>query len=480
MRNTIVFSNSADFHPRKPSRTIAILILATIMFAVVAATTMATAQTYTVLYNFGSNPGDPNGPFQSVIAQGRDGNLYSTTMDYWTGEPGDVFKITPAGVLTVLHKFNGADGQDPIGGLTLATGGNFYGTTASGGRFGNGTIFRITCKGELTTLYDFTGGDDGSSPVAPPIQGLDGNFYGTTSGEAVGNAGSVYRITQSGVFTTLHTFDGIHGSDPHAPLVQGTDGNFYGTTVYGGNKNTGTIFRISSSGKFKVLLNFGHGNGRYPSGPLIQGSDGNLYGVNDFHGSNQTGFAFKIAPQGKFTALHNFRGGSDGGNQIGGLTQATDGNIYGTNNLDGGAGWGVLFRIDSTGAFAVLHDFDWDSGASPQTTLLQHTSGVLYGETAVGGTGNNGEGTFYSFDVGLGPIVSFLPAAGKVGRTIEFLGQGFIGTTGVSFNGTAATFSAVTDTYLTATVPSGATTGHVTVMTPGGTLTSNNEFRVRP
>lgn len=219
MRNTnIVFSNSVDFHPRKPFRTSAMLTLVTLMLVAVAATTAATAQTYTVLYNFGSKPGDPTGPFQSVIAQGRDGNLYSTTMDYWTGEPGEVFKITPAGVLTVLHKFNGADGQDPIGGLTLATGGNFIGTTFSGGSSGNGTIFRITPGGKLTTLYNFTGGTDGSSPIAPPIQGLDGNFYGTTSGEGKSN-GSVYKITQSGVFTTLHTFDGTRGADPHAPLV---------------------------------------------------------------------------------------------------------------------------------------------------------------------------------------------------------------------------------------------------------------------
>ena len=480
MKNTeIILSNSAHFHRTKPFPTSAALTLTTLMLVLLAATVAATAQTYTVLYNFGGKRGDPNDPYQSIIAQGRDGSLYSTTTDHWTGGPGEVFKITPAGILTVMHKFKGTDGQDPIGGVTLATDGNFYGTTASGGSSGYGTIFRIMPGGKLTTLYNFTGGTDGSGPSAPPIEGLDDNFYGTTAG-GNGNNGSVYKITPSGTFTTLHSFSGTDGANPHAPLVQGTGGNFYGTTLNGGNKNTGTIFRISPSGKFKVLLNFGYGNGRYPWGPLIQGSDGNLYGVNDFYGSQQTGVAFKITPHGKFTALHNFKGGSDGGNQIGGLTQATDGNIYGTNNLDGGAGWGVLFRIDSTGAFTVLHDFDWDSGASPQTTLLQHTSGVLYGETAVGGIGNNGDGTFYSFDVGLGPFVSFLPAAGKVGKTIEFLGQGFTGTTAVSFNGTPATFNAVTDTYLKATVPSGATTGFVTVTTPGGILTSNKKFRVKP
>ena len=74
-----------------------------------------------------------------------------------------------------------------------------------------------------------------------------------------------------------------------------------------------------------------------------------------------------------------------------------------------------------------------------------------------------------------------LPAAGKVGRTVEFLGQGFAGTTDVSFNGITATFKVVSDTYLTAVVPAGATTGFATVtITGGGILSSNKEFRVMP
>src|SRR5262249_47261276 len=50
----------------------------------------------------------------------------------------------------------------------------------------------------------------------------------------------------------------------------------------------------------------------------------------------------------------------------------------------------------------------------------------------------------------------------------------------VSFNGVSATFTVVSDTFLTATVPAGATSGSVTVNTPGGKLTSNRVFRVAP
>ena len=67
-----------------------------------------------------------------------------------------------------------------------------------------------------------------------------------------------------------------------------------------------------------------------------------------------------------------------------------------------------------------------------------------------------------------------------MGKTIDILSQGLTGTTAVSFNGTAASFTIVSDTYLTATVPSGATTGFVTVSIPGKTLKSNQKFRVTP
>jgi uncharacterized repeat protein (TIGR03803 family) len=393
-----------------------------------------------------------------------------------------VFKISPKGTLKVLHNFNGTDGQVSVGGLTLATDGKFYGTAGLGGAFGYGTIFSITAGGSLTTLYSFTNGADGSGPQAPPIQGLDGNFYGTTTGVS-GNNGSVYKITQSGVFTTLHSFDGTDGANPIAPLVEAADGDFYGTTFSGGTNGAGTIFRISAAGKFDVLFDFTSTSGSapgYPYGALIQGSDGNFYGTTaGAAASSSGGIVFKFVP-GELTVLYNFSGAGNGSNPGAGLVQATDGNFYGTNDI-GPIDFvgGVIFQVGSTGAFATLYDFVGGSaGASAQATLLQHTNGVMYATTCCGGT--SGDGNFYSFDVGLGPFVSFLPAAGRVGRTIQFLGQGFTGTTGVSFNGTPATFKVWYDTFLTATVPAGATTGSVTVTTPSGTLTSNKQFRVTP
>jgi uncharacterized repeat protein (TIGR03803 family) len=437
----------------------------------VAATIEATAQTYTDLYDMGATSADPNDPvWAGVIARGRDGNMYSTTPQFWTGGGGDVFKITPAGKVSVLYSFD-LTGRTGNGGLTLATDGNFYGATPSEGAFPYGRIFKITPEGSLTTLYSFTNGADGANPTAPPIEGLDGNFYGTTGagGEGLthGQYGSVYKITPSGVFTTLHTFANTDGANPLAPLLEATDSVFYGTTFYGGTSGAGTIFRITASGQFEVVYNFGEVPG-YPIGGLTQGDDGDLYGTTCGAPTGASGVAFKFAyATRKLTVLQNL--GNAGGDSGSTLMQATDGKFYGTTSVGQS-----IFRVSSTGS-----DFEsWGIGGSPQDTPFQHTNGVLYGTNAVGGAYD--AGVFYSFDVGLKPFVSFLPVARPVGQVAEILGQGFTGATSVSFNGTAATFTVESNTYLTATVPAGAISGFVTVTTPGGTLKSNKAFRVTP
>jgi hypothetical protein len=92
--------------------------------------------------------------------------------------------------------------------------------------------------------------------------------------------------------------------------------------------------------------------------------------------------------------------------------------------------------------------------------------------------GPHDDGYVYSFKMGLGPFITFVRSQGKAGATAQILGQGLTGTTSVTFNGIAASFSVVNDTYMTAVVPAGAATGPVVVTTPSGPLTSNPSFRI--
>ena len=81
-------------------------------------------------------------------------------------------------------------------------------------------------------------------------------------------------------------------------------------------------------------------------------------------------------------------------------------------------------------------------------------------------------------DNGISPLVETVPVAGKVGKRVLILGNGLTGSTSVTFNGVAAAFTVVSDTFIKATVPAGATTGAVSVVTPSGTLNSNPQFVV--
>jgi uncharacterized repeat protein (TIGR03803 family) len=383
----------------------------------------------------------------------------------------------------VVYSFtSGASGASPYSGLVLGTDGNFYGTTESGGN-GDGIVFKLSPNGQLNVLYDFAGGSGGESPYAPPIQAMDGNLYGTTA-EAYYNQGvygTVYKLTAQGELTTLYQFDQAHGASPYAPLVQGSDEDFYGVTSAGGNLNLGVIFRISPSGKLTVLYNFDGAHGSHPYGPLVLGNDGSFYGTTFNGGTHGSGVIFQMQPNGRLKVIHNFEGSGGGFYPCTGLVQGSDSNLYGTTHGGGAADAGTIFRISPDGQYDVLSKFDGTDGKFPMVTLTQHTNGILYGDTNQGGTVSTCEGncgTFYSLDLGLPAFVSLAPLSGKVGKTIEFLGQGFTGTTAVSFNGVDASFKVVSDTFLTAIVPHGATTGFVQVTTPGGGLKSNREFHV--
>jgi len=446
-----------------------------------AAPVAVSAQTYKVLHNFDCITGNAGAPaLAGVIAQSPGGAMLTTSPHCANSTfPAEAFRIWPDGTLQVVHNFGVTD---PVGGLTLAMDGKFYGTTQRGGPTAMGTVFKMTQNGSVTNLCQFKNGSDGARPWAPPIQSAGGDFFGTTygtpSGGQQGDYGSVYRITKDGNFTVLHSFSQF-AANPAGPLVQGTDSAFYGTTYRGGPGHYGTIFRVSSASDFKVLVNFNWTNGAYPYAGLTQASDGNFYGVAYEGGdANGDGVLFRMSPQGALTVLHTFTGGSDGANPVSGLVQASDGNLYGTNTAGGKYGYGVLFRATLAGVVVPLHDFNWnqETGIQP-ISLFQHTNGILYGIANAGGPNN--QGVFFSLNAGLPKFVTYLPVYGKPGALVEILGQGFTSTSQVSFNGTlAAAPDVVSPTYLRVVVPSGATTGPITVTTSTGPLKSNKVYVV--
>lgn len=77
-------------------------------------------------------------------------------------------------------------------------------------------------------------------------------------------------------------------------------------------------------------------------------------------------------------------------------------------------------------------------------------------------------------------ILGFAPAGGAVGTTVRLDGGGFQGVTEVRFNGTKATFVVGSSTAVDATVPAGASTGPVSIVTTNGTFVTEALFALPP
>jgi uncharacterized repeat protein (TIGR03803 family) len=469
----------------------------------------------TTLYSFCSeaNCSDGRSPI-GFLAEGASGDFYGTTAGGGAHSGGTVFKITPAGVLTTLYSFcslpNCADGNEPAAGLVRGTNGNFYGTT-SGGDVTAGTVFEITPSGKLTTLSS-TG-----SFLSELMQATNGDFYGEDGSEY----GTIFEVTPSGKLTTMFDFDYSDGAYPDGGLIQSANGNYYGVTSGGGSGSSdecirfvgcGTVFKITPAGKLTTLYNFcslaNCTDGAQPYGPLIQGTDGNLYGTTEGYEANG-GTVFEISSADKLSTLYSFcslPACADGYFPLAGMLQATNGTFYGTTSGGGSGKDGTIFSLSTGLCPFVKTEPTYAKQGVPigifgqgfTTSSVVQFGGVQATNVKLSGT------TFLTAKVPAGAltgsvtvttgtttltsnqpfrvkpqVVSFDPPSGSVGTQVTITGTGFTQTNGVGFgDNVPAEFTVNSDTQVTATVPTGAKTGPIGVVTKGGTAVSKATFTV--
>jgi uncharacterized repeat protein (TIGR03803 family) len=317
----------------------------------------------------------------------------------------------------MLYIFSGQDGAGLYAAVVFDKAGNLYGTTKVGGLYNNGAVFQLSfqASGNWTekTLYSFKyDGKDGDWPIGSLIFGTKGSLYGTTEVGGVYGAGTVFEVSpqDGGGWSEkiLYSFSNIgpDGGYPHAGLLIDSVGNLYGTTPNGGSGGCpdygcGTVFELipNKTGGWseKTLHSFTNagGDGANPSSNLIFDAHGNLYGTTFNGGVNQYGTAFELSPtksgQWKETILHTFTGtGSDGGNPIPGLIFDPAANLYGTAWQGGRGRYGTVFELSPAGDGAwtvtVLQSF-WNAGyggSEPVSGLIMDSSGNLFGTTFYG------------------------------------------------------------------------------------------------
>jgi uncharacterized repeat protein (TIGR03803 family) len=361
----------------------------------------------TILHSFGDGtvPADGANPFGGLV-QAPDGDFFGVTVRHPRGAvefTGAVFRMTPAGVLAIVQDYPHKRFLT-LGGPLLSYNGGLVGITASGPkRSGTGAIFRLKLwKGSglwrTTFWYKF-----GPIPFGPLpgtiIVGREGNLYGTIPDNGTGDAGTIYKFDPTThQFTTLHNFPyDSAGTFPSSALVLAKDDNFYGTTASGPKgANGSTIFVMTPKGKVTTLYTFTDGS--YLGAPLIQGTDGNFYGMTQIANTGsptQYGIVFKMTPDNVVTILHTFGNGNDGTYPWGTVVQGANGNLYGTTELGGTAGHGVIFEVTTDGSsYTVLHNFGDGSvvndGTDPQCSLIVGSDSNLYGTTSSGGSANFG------------------------------------------------------------------------------------------
>jgi len=421
-----------------------------------------------LVYSF-TNAEDDSAPYFTVL-QGQDGNMYGVSEEQYTTQYGSFFKLKTGGKITP-HPFDYTDGESPNLPV-LGTDGNFYGTTYSGGdaTCQCGVIYKATPAGKITVLHKFTGFDgspyDGEYPLGILVEGSDGNFYGTTyegGDNGTYNGGTVFKITPEGTYSIIHSFVTVaptyDGELPRSGLTLGTDGNFYGTASRGGQAGYGALYKITASGTETVIYSFctvSCNDGYSPNTPMVQHTNGDFYG--NTAGSSLGGSVFYsldvgVAP---FVKLETWAA------EVGATVQILGQGLTGASAVTFSGG--LAAKIDSVSGTYMIAIVP--AGALSGPVTVSTASGTLQSDR--------------SFLV-KPQVTGFIPGSGVVGTKVTITGVSLTQTTLVTIGGKAASFTVNSDTEVTATVPAGAKTGDaISVTTTGGTASSAAKLVVEP
>ena len=340
------------------------------------------------------------------IQEHPNGKIYGTTGEGGTALSGVFFEYNPINnEYKNLHSFNLTNqGTSPQNSLIQADNDLIYGLINSGGNSNQGVLFQLNPNTkQYQKKVDFNGTLNGANPKGDIVQATNGKLYACTSIGGTNNLGVLFEYDiNTNTYSKKLDFDGILlGANPEGSLIQASNSKLYGLTKNGGINNQGVLFEYDvTTSTYTKKHDFNSSiSGAAPTASLVEGTNGKLYGSTTTGGTGNLGTLFEFdVTSGILTTVFEFSGISDGSNPTGSLFHASNGKLYGLSNTGGASNFGVLFEYDyMTFTFTVLYEFDGiNSGSLPFGSLIESTTGKLYGLTSVGGI--NDKGVLFEFD----------------------------------------------------------------------------------
>ncbi len=308
------------------------------------------------------------------------------------------------GIFKNILTFQYLNGRTPRSKLVEVTAGVLVGTCYSnGGPLSDGTLYSYKIgEDTVTNLQSFDGNKNGKNPRFGVAVGADGKIYGVlTNGDGAMYNGSIYSYDLSkGEFARpLYFGYGVYGVQPSGTLIQADNGMLYGNCQLGGENNLGVIYSMDpNTYKIETLWNYVDSLGFNMQGGLTEASNGKLYGLCVYGGENNHGTLLEFDPAtNKVEKLASFEKNATGFSSGYGVVEAIPGFLFGVRSLGGIYGNGTMFQYDiQNNTLTNVFDFEKDVSGSSPTGIPTLVDGKLYGLTYAGGTRN--EGVLYTFD----------------------------------------------------------------------------------
>ena len=409
-----------------------------------------------VLKSFSGGSGDGANPLGGLVADAN-GDLFGTTASGGTGNAGTVFELVNAsGSYTeqVLASFNYTNGIGPASSLVIDRAGDVFGTTPGGGANQDGTVFEVAAgSGIITDVVSFNG-TDGSDPIGGLTIDAAGNLYGTTLRGGTNGDGTVFEVpyTVGGsmpVYTTLEapeiepilpnggyastpivlaSLDGTDGTAPSGALLLDGQGNLYGTTSQGGANGDGTVFQVATNGLTVDVPPDAPTNitqvGTASNGQMIEVTGSATVGDTVTVYATDNGTTMTVG-----TGTVNASGTFD----ITSTSTFADG-TYTLTATDTSAANGLTSAPSpASGTLLQLADFNGSDGGAPTANLIADANGDLFGTTSTGGP------------YGGGTVFEITDTDGVFSAPVTLAGAGGSGSAGNEVSGTTINAGLVID-----------------------------------